>query len=534
MEAICQQYRLLYADEGVVRVPFLIKGRLTLPPEIDRGEIEAAFSALGSDDGYLKLPHAQLLREQVIDPATLRYTGEYQYQVLPALDPVELIELDFERLQRGPYALSVAEVLDYLEQISARLQANWATLERVRGLCAHTSQHPQPYLDGAFAALLAGLDTQAAREMIDQELAAWGMPGSRFLDGWVEVPGQVIPGLVPLLAQGLPGGAVAAAQSTAKTLIRAMPTRQLHITAGNAPQVPLISALRLILTKSAGVIKFPFEATLPGALLSLAAYAAAPDHPLTQNLSAVYWQGGDESLENILLMPGAFDRVVVWGAPQAVASVQSRSLYTRVISFNPRYGVSLIGGESFTEDLDEVAFLGAMDAMIYNQKACNASQVHYLEGDYEQACDYARRLSAVLAHWDAAAPQFVLPTNRGQLKRMRRGKYSRAEWLLNLQEGEFASGVVVIPEEFDILDHPMCRLVVVRPVARLEDALQYLHAGVSMAGVYPEERRAALLDAIAARGVSSIYPLGQCERVFPGFPQDGMFVLSELVDWKNG
>ena len=94
--------------------------------------------------------------------------------------------------------------------------------------------------------------------------------------------------------------------------------------------------------------------------------------------------------------------------------------------------------------------------------------------------------------------------------------------------------MVVIPEEFDILDHPMCRLVVVRPVPHLEDALQYLHAGVSMAGVYPEERRAALRDAIAARGVSSIYPLGQCERVFPGFPQDGMFVLSELVDWKNG
>jgi len=298
--------------------------------------------------------------------------------------------------------------------------------------------------------------------------------------------------------------------------------------------VPLISALRLILTKSAGVIKFPFEVTLPGALLSLAAYAAAPDHPLTQNLSAVYWQGGDESVENVLLMPGAFDRVVVWGAPQAVASVQSRSLYTRVISFNPRYGISLIGQEAFAGDLGEVAFFGAMDTMIYNQKACNASQVHYVEGDLEQARNYARHLRETLAHWDAAAPQFVPPPVRGQLKRLRRGKYSRAEWLLNQTDGEFASGVVIIPDEFDILDHPTCRLVVVRPVERLEAALQYLHAGVAMVGIYPESRREALRDAIATRGVSSIYPLGQCERVFPGFPQDGMFVLSELVDWKNG
>jgi hypothetical protein len=534
METICQQYRLLYNDDGVIRVPFLVKGRLVVPPEFTRAQVEAAFAGVDANTGYVKLPQAQLLREPVIDPHTMRYTGEHQYQVLPALDPAELIEMDFERLQCGPYALSVAEVLEYLSKVSAHLQAGWATLELVRELCARTSLHPRPYLDGAFAALLVGLDTQAGREMIDQELGVWGRPGSRFLEGWVELPGQVLHGLVPFLAQGLPGGENAAAQPQAKTLIRAMPTRQLHITAGNAPQVPLISALRLILTKSAGVIKFPFEATLPGALLSLAAYAAAPDHPLTQNLSAVYWQGGDESVENILLMPGAFDRVVVWGAPQAVACVQSRSLYTRLVSFNPRYGVSLIGREAFDGNLDEVAFLGAMDTMIYNQKACNASQVHYLEGSYDQACDYANRLRDILAHWDTAAPQFIPPSVRGQLKRLRRGKYSQAEWLLNLQEGEFASGVVVMPQEFDILDHPMCRLMVVRPVERLEAALGYLHAGVSMVGVYPEQRRAALRDVIAARGVSSIYPLGQCERVFPGFPQDGMFVLSELVDWKNG
>lgn len=80
----------------------------------------------------------------------------------------------------------------------------------------------------------------------------------------------------------------------------------------------------------------------------------------------------------------------------------------------------------------------------------------------------------------------------------------------------------------------MCRLAVVRPVADLRDALAYLHEGVSTVGVYPETRRLALRDAIAARGVSSILPLGQCERVFPAAPHDGMLVLSELVDWKVG
>ena len=174
-----------------------------------------------------------------------------------------------------------------------------------------------------------------------------------------------------------------------------MPTRQLHITAGNAPEVPMVSALRLILSKSAGAIKLPFGSTLPGAMLALSAIATAPEHPLVQHLSIVYWQGGDENIENILFAPGAFDRIVVWGAPDAVTSVQSRALFTKIVSFNPRYGVSLIGREAFRNDLKQVAFLAAMDTMIYSQKACTASLVHYVEGTaaHERQClvAYMRR-----------------------------------------------------------------------------------------------------------------------------------------------
>jgi hypothetical protein len=172
--------------------------------------------------------------------------------------------------------------------------------------------------------------------------------------------------------------------------------------------------------------------------------------------------------------------------------------------------------------------------MIYDQKACTASQVQYVEGTEAQAQAYADSLAAVLAQWDELAPPFVPPAVRGQLVRMRRGKYSRASWRTNQPGETFTSGVLVTGDEFDVLDHPMCRLVVVRPVEDLRRALRYLHGGVSAVGVYPEARRLALRDAVAARGVSSVLPLGECERVFPGGPQDGMLVLSELVDWKNG
>jgi hypothetical protein len=115
---------------------------------------------------------------------------------------------------------------------------------------------------------------------------------------------------------------------------------------------------------------------------------------------------------------------------------------------------------------------------------------------------------------------------------MKHGRYVHARWHINSREGEFTSGVVV-PGEFDVIEHPMCRLVVVRPMDKLESAFKYLHQGVSTAGIYPEERRLALRDRVLARGVSNVLPLGQCERIFAAMPHDGMIVLSQLVDWKN-
>jgi hypothetical protein len=532
MEKICREYGLLDNDDGIIRLPFLIKGRLVVPPEISRGQIEAAFGAADRDSVYTKLPEAQIIREPMIDRQTMRHTGDYIYQVMPVLNAAELIEGDIDQLMAGPYAISVEDSLDYLESILSALARNDKLAVRVLELCRLTSEYPDALLDGWFASLPLAFSREAVRQMVDNELSFWGRRGSDFLNGWVEVPSKVSPGLLPTFASRL-FGRESVAQPT-RTLIRAMPTRQLHITAGNALEIPIISVLRAVLTKSAAAIKLPYGATLTGALFSLAAFAVAPDHPLTRHLSMVYWQGGDESIEGILFKPDAFDRIVVWGNPETVTSVQSRALFTRIISLNPRYGVSLIGREAFSaKALPEAVARASTDVMIYNQKACTSSLVHYVEGTEEQADEYAEMLRQALDKWDKELPNFVPPPARGQLKRMKRGRYAHARWHINKLDEEFISGVVVVPGEFDVMEHPMCRLVVVRPMAKLEETLQYLHQGVSTVGLYPEERRLALRDRILSRGVSNVLPLGQCERIFAGMPHDGMIVLSQLVDWKN-
>ena len=118
---------------------------------------------------------------------------------------------------------------------------------------------------------------------------------------------------------------------------------------------------------------------------------------------------------------------------------------------------------------------------------------------------------------------------------MRRGSLVGARWHWVGSPGhEARAAVVVTPGPFDLSSHPLSRVVIVRRVARLDDAVARLHKGVSTAGVHPEPRRLALRDALAALGVSNIVPLGHAERAFAGMPHDGMRVLSDLVEWTVG
>jgi Acyl-CoA reductase (LuxC) len=75
---------------------------------------------------------------------------------------------------------------------------------------------------------------------------------------------------------------------------------------------------------------------------------------------------------------------------------------------------------------------------------------------------------------------------------------------------------------------------VVRPVADLDECLRFLHPAVATVGIFPDSRRVAFRDRVAARGVSNVVPLGHAGAAAAGSSHDGMLVLSELVDWKNG
>lgn len=535
LEEFARENSLFRPDgDGVIRLPIVVKGALRLPGAVSRAEMDRAFEAKGPESTSAKIAGNMVLREPVYDRKSLERTGETVFTVLPDFSPNEVIEADTGKIAESLAPMPFSGVTNWLDGVRGALEKSSGFVDEIRRDTAKTSEHPDLWHDGGFAAFSFLLDSAQAKKMVDSELGFWGIPGTDLLDKWCAVPEPArAADPAPMLASALFGDDPFFALER-QPLLRAFPTRQLHITAGNAPQIPLISLLRAVLTKSAVTLKAPFGAVVPAALLGAAAALTLPDHPITKNMSVVYWPGGDAAYEDALLSPGSFDRIVVWGAPESVESVKKRVIYTKVLAFNPRYGVSFIGREAFDGNLETAARRAATDTCVANQKACIASQIHYVEGDMEEAARYAEALRQALSAFDKAAPNLVLPRVKGDIKRLQRGLFVNAKWFVNERDGAFSSGAVLPDGEFPLSVLTMSRLVMVRAVDDLGGCLKYLHPGVSTVGVWPAERLLAMRDLIAARGVSNVIDLGRAGTGYGGQSHDGMMVLSELVDWKNG
>jgi hypothetical protein len=366
---------------------------------------------------------------------------------------------------------------------------------------------------------------------VDRELGGDGRRGRDYLDGWVEVRAEAARGMTARWADHVLGARAAA--GAFRPCVRAVPTRQLHITAGNSPLLPLLSFLRGLATKAACVVKSPAEAALASSVVAAAMHAAAPDHPITRHTSLVYWPGGDAEIESVLLAADAFDRIVVWGSADTVRSVRARAPLTKTVALNPRYGVSLIAARGLGDRVADAAARASVDTLVWEQQACTASLVHYVEGDDAEAIAYARALAQVLARWDAQRGRPLPRVLQGRIRLLRRGEWVNGAWFENRVGGELSSAVVYMRGSVDLAQHPMSRLVVVKRVDRLEDAAGTLTAAVASAGVYPDRALVPLRDVLAAAGVSNVFPLGESERTYPGIPHDGMRVLSELVSWAS-
>lgn len=422
---------------------------------------------------------------------------------------LQLGELAWPRSEALPLAdTPLSEILDFLEETGAALAADR------EGILAEAAEHmiaAGPYDAGIVQRSYQSLPHLFGRErMLSLVEGEIGDPA--LLDGWVPFANRI----------GETG------------TIRAFPARLVHVLAGNAPGVAALSIVRGAISKGVNLLKMPSNDlfTAPAILRTMAGIDAG--HPIVRSFSAVYWRGGDASVEGQLFRPTYFDKLVAWGGEAAIRSAKDYiGPGFELVAFDPKTSISMIGREALAspELIAETAERGAADSTSYNQAACIAARFHFIEADdpaaVDRYCELLQQRMSVERPTCSARAQPVDRELRDEIDMLRAFSDGYGVW------GGYEGDGLVIRSDEPVDFYPDGKIVNVVRVPDLADAVRNAGVATQTVGVFPAERKKTLRDALANAGVQRVVTLGGAESMAVGMSHDGFFPLHRMVRWVN-
>ena len=445
------------------------------------------------------VPH--VIKGEIIEGSAQDY-GRF---ATPALD---LDALVWPRDLPPPAAdVPVAEILDILEALGGWLDRDpEGAVERAMIASAGTNPLERGVLERSYRTLSRVFDRQSLLFQVEQELG-----GIDVLDGWREVE--------------TPSGR--------RARIRAFPPRLVHIVAGNAPGVTAMTVTRGALTKGVHLLKLPSNDLYTASAVLRGLSAVAPGHPVARSFSAAYWRGGDRTVESMLFRPQFFDKLVAWGGESTIRSAKDYiGPGFELVAFDPKTSISMIGREVHVDGTtrSEVADAAAADATVMDQQACVSSRFQFVEGTVEQVDAYCEALLARMGIERPVTSACSTPP-AGAIR-------DEIEALGMLEPdyrvfGGFDGRGIVIRSDEPVDFHPDGRVVNVVRVEVLDDAIRHANVATQTVGIYPDARRVALRDRLAAQGVQRITRIGSAGMVEAGLPHDGFLPLQRFVRWVN-
>lgn len=398
----------------------------------------------------------------------------------------------------------LAEIIDFLVETGQRmLAADNPYMQECFDRMAATHILPRSVVETTAKHAVAYLDKRILMAEVEQNF-----PDPRALDGWI--PKQDFTGR--------------------KSHVRAFAPRLIHVLPGNSPGVAVKSIAQGAMVKAVNLFKMssadPF--TMVAILRTMAAIDAS--HPIVKSMSAVYWRGGDASVEQVLYRPQYFDKIVAWGGGDAINNViQYLGPGFQLVSFDPKTSISMVGNEAFASEatLDEAANLASADVMTLNQEACVASRFVYVEGSTEQADRFSEKLQRRIAERAAAS---------GDIRPLAMDLREQIEALMMIDDefrvwGKTDGKGLVIRSDEPVDFHPINKTANVVRVDALDDAVKWVNVATQTVGFYPFARMADYRDRLASGGAQRIVQLGEAGPSTIGNPHDAMYPMHRFVHW---
>ena len=423
---------------------------------------------------------------------------------LPLGNPTKLADL---------YELSFEDILDYAASLGQRLDL--ATNPYLQEAC-ELSYLTAPTTPTLVKASYLGLHAILARDAIVE--AVESTVGIRYLEGWVK--------------QRLIDGT--------ELEVRCFGARTLHIVAGNAPGLSLLTIVRNMIMRSDAIIKAPSNDPFTALAIARTMIDMAPDHPLSRHLSVAYWKGGDRTFEERLYQPQNLEKIVAWGG---FASMKHVSQYIQpgleLISLDPKRSASIIGKDTFASEatMREAALRLATDIGALNQKGCiNARVVYVQSGTDERGLErinafggYVYDAMMQLPNSVSTAPKRYDTELKAHVDALRLDN----EWY-RVIGGKNGEGAIIVsqlaePVSFSArLDDRTANLV---PVDSLDEVMDAVDAYTQTVGIYPESLKDELKNRLPLHGAQRIVSLGYAAAMKWAAPQDAIEPLRRMGKW---
>lgn len=431
----------------------------------------------------------------------------------------DLVLGDSSRL-RDLHDTPMAEIIELLAELGHRLSLDDnPLLQESFELALKAGGLAEPILRGVYDALPHMFDGKGMTALVDKTI------GLAYLDGWVPSGGDYD-----------------------SVSIRAVGTRQLHITAGNVPVVAAMTIARAGLTKSDILIKSPSNDPLTANAIARTLIGLAPDHPVTRHVAVAYWKGGDEFMDSQIIRTSRIDKITAWGGMSSVRHIQKfLTPGIDLTALNPKYSMSMVGRETFESEaaMDEAAVGLATLAGFFNQTACANTRLVYVESgtDDDSIAKVIKLGRKMVAAYGLIPPLLSVPfTERNRELEAEMDAIRDQDDFYHVEGDTLTGGFIVskFNDRIEFFDKLNNRVVNIVPVGNLTDVIKWCDDTTQTVGLYPESRRGELRDSFALAGVQRLVSLegGDPMTVYtnshhmpPGSPHDGIEPMRRSVRW---
>ncbi|MBI5209842.1 MAG: hypothetical protein HY927_07720 [Elusimicrobia bacterium] len=314
----------------------------------------------------------------------------------------------------------------------------------------------------------------------------------------------------------------------------------LHVLAGNVFVGAAGALVEGLVTRNVSILKMPSADTffLPALLRSLA--ELDQDGVVAGSVAAVEYGSGQQDV--IDRFKSSVDAVAVWGGEGSVRAYRDGlPARTRLLVFGPKISLAVVTKEGLEEtDLASTARRLAAEASIWDQNACTAPQVCYVEG--ERA---ARALVEALPQAFEAAARRLPP---GAIGRDNAVEIQKLRAIASVAQGRGEGVLKRSPRGLDwtvILDrdltlepsplHRTLRVAPFRDVSEVLGQIESLRGYIQTVGLVASagEQR-GLAESLARAGALRVLELGAMASGEIDDPHDGQYDLPQYMNLVIG